>query len=386
MIHRTTFINKVFELLEGFPAVGIVGTRQVGKTTLARNLLPQEKFVYLDLESDLDLAKLTDPGLFLRRYQDKCVILDEIQVRQDLFPLLRSLIDEDRRPGRFLILGSASPSLLRKSSDSLAGRIAYLELPPLILNELDATSQNKLWLRGGFPLSFLAKSDNRSHKWRIEFIRSYVERDLPQLGLDTDPRTLKNFLRMLAHQTGKIWNAASFAKSLGVTSPTVKRYLNFLDSSFLITILEPYYLNLKKRIVKSPKVYFGDTGIVHTLLNLHDFESIEGHPVLGFSWENFVLNQIMHTIDESIDAMFYSTHQGAEIDILLVKSNKPYIGIEVKYSNAPKISKGLIQAVEDLQTRKNFVITPSSDNYPVHSKIDVISLSEFLSLVTNGDL
>ena len=377
-IPRAGLLSSIQGLLEDFPAVGILGARQVGKTTAVKSLLEIDELVYLDLESDVDQAKLTDPGLFLRNNADKCIVLDEVQYRQDLFPLLRAIIDEDRRPGRFILLGSASPVLLRKSADSLAGRIAYHRMNPLGLPEVGYDKLNQLWIRGGFPNAFKSRSDSASHTWRQQFIKSYIERDLPSLGLDTNTRTLTNFLRMLSASVGQIWNASMFSKSLGITAPTVKRYLDFLEQAFLIRVLEPYHVNVKKRLVKSPKVYYADTGILHTLQQIVDFDALSGLPILGNSWENYVIGEILKVLPDDYEPYFYRTHEGAEIDLLLVKNQQPAIGIEIKYSNAPKLTKGFLNAIADVGTTSNFIITPGSDRFAVHEQIEVISLAGFL--------
>ncbi|MEQ9426118.1 MAG: ATP-binding protein [Cyclobacteriaceae bacterium] len=376
IIRRET--KKLNQLLQQFPAVGIIGSRQCGKTTLAKNLLSDDS-IYLDLESDLDLAKLFDPGLFLRTNKDKRIIIDEVQRMPELFPLLRSLIDDDRRSGRFILLGSASPTLLRSSSESLAGRIAYHELTTFDLDEVGFDKQEQLWLRGGYPRSFLARSDVESLEWRRQFIRTFIERDLPNLGLITDTRTITQFVRMLTGSVGQIWNASTFAKSLGVTSPTIKKYLTFLEHSFLIDVLEPFHINIKKRLVKSPKIYFKDVGILHALINIQKKDGLINDLIVGNSWENFALMQVKNSlINSNLDFAFYRTHEGTEADLVLIDGNKPIAVVEIKYTNAPKLSKGLMNAIDDLKTDQNFIITPGSDTYPVHEKIQVMSISNFL--------
>ncbi|MEM8894867.1 MAG: ATP-binding protein [Bacteroidota bacterium] len=378
MIERNHYLSKLQRRLENYPVTGLIGPRQVGKTTLVKQLTSTGKAAYVDLESDLDQAKLIDPGLFFRSNANRCIILDEIQNRQDLFGLLRSIVDEDRRPGRFVLLGSASPSLMRKSADSLAGRIAYEEISPFSLEELGQAAQTSLWVKGGFPRAYLAKTSEGSYDWRRQFVKTYVDRDLPALGLDTNPKTLNNFLRMLAASTGQLWNAATFAKSLGVTAPTVRKYLNFLEQAFLITVLEPYHANIKKRLVKTPKVFFNDTGLLHAMLHLPDYDFLSGNPIIGSSWENFAVRQIMQTLGNRYEYHFYRTHEGAEIDLLLLENNKPSIAIEIKYSNAPKLTKGYLNAIGDVGTRRNFVVTPSSDYFPVHAKVEVINLGDLI--------
>jgi hypothetical protein len=379
MIDRVQYKDKLQRRLNLYPVTGVVGPRQVGKTTLVKELISIRRAIYIDLESDLDQIKLTDPGIFFRSNADQCIILDEIQNRQDLFALIRSIVDEDRRPGRFVLLGSASPALMRKSADSLAGRIAYEEISPFSLTELGEKSQQQLWIRGGFPNAYLADSSTNSIDWRQQFIKTYIDRDLPALGLDTNQRTLSNFLRMLAASTGQLWNAVMFSKSLGVTAPTIRKYLNFLEQAFLVTVLEPYHVNIKKRLVKTPKVYFNDTGLLHALLNLEDHNALLGNAIIGNSWENFVVRQIMQFLGHQYEYYFYRTHEGAEIDLLLLENNQPAISIEIKYSNAPKLSKGYLNAIVDVGTVRNFILTPGSDRFRVHPKVEVINLWDLVN-------
>lgn len=381
MIDRIHYKEKLQHRLSKYPVTGVVGPRQVGKTTLVKELITIRKAIYIDLESDLDQVKLTDPGLSIRSNADRCIILDEIQIRQDLFALLGSIVDEDRRPGKFVLLGSASPTLMRKSADSLAGRIAYEEISPFGMTELGKRSQQQLWIRGGFPNAFLADDAKDSLDWRQQFVKTYIDRDLPALGLDTNPRTLSNFLRMLAASTGQLWNAVLFSKSLGVTAPTVRKYLHFLEQAFLITVLEPYHANIKKRLVKTPKVFFNDTGLLHALLNVADHNALSGNPIIGNSWENFVVRQLIQSLGSQYTYSFYRTHEGAEIDLLLLENNQPVISIEIKYSNAPKLTKGFLNAIEDVGTDRNFVVTPGSDRFPVHPKIEVLNLWDLVDLL-----
>ncbi len=371
--------KKVRKLLEKFPVVGIVGPRQIGKTTLVKSLL-DEKSIYLDLESDVDLPKLTEPGLFFRTNSEKLIIIDEIQQMPELFPLLRSIVDENRRPGRFIILGSASPVLLRKSSESLAGRIAYMELTPFHLNEVGEEHITELWMKGGFPNSFLEDNNQTSVLWRNQLIRAYLERDLPALGLNVERRLLHNFLRMLANNTGQLWNAMTFAKSLGITSPTVKKYLDFMEGAFLVDVIEPFFMNMKKRLVKSPKVYFKDTGLLHALLGIPDLNTLQGNLLIGNSWENYVIQQIKNELGDTYEYYFYRTREGTEADLVLVKGGIPEITIEIKYTSSPKVSRGLKIAIEDLGSKKNFILIPTGERYPIHDNIEVIGLGDFLNL------
>lgn len=364
------------EYLKQFPAVGIIGPRQVGKTTLAK-LISDNNTVYLDLESDVGLSKLTDPGFFLRANADKTIILDEVQNLPELFPLLRAIIDEDNRPGRFVLLGSAAPSLIRNSSESLAGRIGYFELTSFLLKEVD--NQEDLWLKGGFPKSYLDDT-KKSMVWRNQFLDTYIQRDLPNLGLNASPRLLSNFLRMLAHSTGNLWNASAFSRSLGITSPTAKSYLEFLEGAFLIDVLEPYHTNVKKRITKSPKTYFKDTGVLHSLLKLSSLDDLHGHPVIGNSWENFVIQQIKGHLRDRYEYFFYRTQDGSEMDLILAEGNIPKYALEIKLTSAPKTSKGLLNAVQDIHASFNYIITTGTDRYPIHESVEVIGLAEFIEI------
>ncbi|MEQ8239518.1 MAG: ATP-binding protein [Cyclobacteriaceae bacterium] len=374
MIERQSTV-ELTELLEQFPAVGIIGPRQIGKTTLAKQITDNQA-IYIDLESDIGLSQLSNPGLFLRSNKDRTIIIDEVQLIPQLFPLLRSIIDEDRRPGRFILLGSAAPSLIRKTAESLAGRVAYLGLPSFLTNEVDDIS--KLWLRGGFPQSYLAKSNKQSAVWRNQLLGTYIQRDLPQLGLNANPRLLNNLLRMLAHNTGALWNASNFAKSLGLTSPTLKRYLEFLEGAFIIDVLEPYYTNVKKRITKTPKTFFKDTGLLHSLLKISSFEDVSGHPVLGSSWENFVVQQIKGQLGNKYEYNFYRTHDGSEVDLVLSDGSKTMASIEIKYTLAPKLTKGNRLAIADIGAQRNFVVTFADNRFPLEENIEAIGLNEVI--------
>ncbi len=319
MLHRSC-TPQILSLLAEFPAVGLIGARQVGKTTLAKMVATQfdPRAVHLDLERPSDLDKLIEPELYLRPYADRLVVLDEIQRRPDLFPVLRALIDERRRPGRFLVLGSASPDLMRQSSESLAGRIAYHELAPFSLPEVDRERfATRLWTRGGFPESFLAKTDEASFRWRQAFIQTHLERDLPGLGIRVPSTALRRFWLMLAHSHGQLWNGSQIASSLGVAAPTVRRYLDILQDTFMVRQLQPYHANLKKRLVKRPKVYLRDSGLLHALLGIMDFDALSGHPLVGASWEGWAIEQVLAIIPSHWHTYFYRTARGAEIDLLL---------------------------------------------------------------------
>jgi uncharacterized protein len=378
MVKDRNILPLLQEYLSIFPAVGLLGPRQVGKTTLAKNLKLEKDSLYLDLEKASDRAKLVDPELFLKAHVDKTVILDEIQLMPELFAELRSLIDEQREPGRFILLGSASPDLIRKSADSLAGRIGYLELTPFYLGEIDSDELQKLWIRGGFPLSFLAKTERESQLWRQNFIKTYLERDLAQIGLSTDPRLVERFWMMLANAQGGIWNAESFAKALGITRPTVNRYLEFLEGSFMVRVLAPFHQNIKKRLVKSPKVFIRDTGLLHALTGIDSMDALANLLMIGPSWEGFVIEQIIATLREEYEYYFYRTHQGAECDLLLVKNGVVKTAIEIKNTLSPKLSKGMQISMEDTGAEKGVIICRIEGGYPLSEKVKAMGLMEFL--------
>jgi predicted AAA+ superfamily ATPase len=366
------------EYLTIFPVVGIVGPRQVGKTTLAKGLARSRSVHYLDLETAADRQKLSDPVLYLETHADKLVILDEIQQMPELFAELRGIVDQNRRVGRFLLLGSASPELIRYSADSLAGRVGYIELTPLILEEVPADSEHKLWIRGGFPLSYLGNTDRGSMIWRKNFIRTYVEKDLAMLGLNAGSRTIERFWRMLSSMHGNLWNAENIARSMGLSSPTVSRYLDFMEAAFLIRRLMPYAVNIQKRLVKSPKIYLRDSGILHAFKDLNKLEDLLNDVHVGASWEGFVIEQIIGAAGEELQHFFYRTHQGTECDLLLEKNGKIKAIIEIKLSSAPKIEKGFYVAIEDLKPEKAFVIAPVKEAYPFQHNGWVLPLEVFL--------
>jgi len=369
-------------LLAWFPAVCIVGARQVGKTTLAKSLTQDKgphQAIYLDLEAERDRRKLKDPYLFLSRYENQCVILDEIQRMPGLFELLRGMIDENRRPGRFLLLGSVAPTLLRQSAESLAGRIAYYELPPFNLMEIGGDyMQDTHWLRGGFPDSLLAESDEASTAWRQNFIRTYIERELGMLGLGAEPNRIRRFWQMLATLNGSIWKGESIASSLGVSGVTVHKYLDFLENAFLLTVLQPWHGKIEKRLVKAPKVYIRDSGLLHALLRLDFFDDLLAHPGLGMSWEGYVVEQIREVVGDKLDLYYYRTHNGAECDLVLARSGNPVAAVEIKFSSAPDVSKGFHISISDLETPHNFVVIPKGTDYPMKENIEVVSLHSFL--------
>jgi len=374
--------SQLLEGLQTFPVVGLVGPRQVGKTSLARELAAQlgTGAVMLDLERPSDLAKLAEPELFLEPLADRLVILDEVQLRPDLFEVLRVLVDAQRRPGRFLILGSAAPALMAQSSETLAGRIEYLELAPLTLTEVSQQSpelsqESDLWCRGGFPDSYLARNDAQSMRWREAFVRSYLERDIPQLGIRVSAATLRRFWLMLAHYHGQLWNASTLAGSLGVSAPSVRHYLDILESTFMVRVLQPYSANLGKRLVKSPKVYLRDSGLLHTLLNLPSRDALLGHTVLGASWEGWVIEQILAQAPVGSRPSFFRTASGNEIDLLLELPGGKLCAIEIKHSASPKLGKGFVEVLDALELQSGFVIAPVNEPFPLSQRATALPLS-----------
>ena len=361
-------------------AVALMGPRQVGKTTLAKMLASQSDSVFLDLESPTDRQKLADPEFFLNRFSDRLVILDEIHRIPELFQVLRVLIDEGRRQGRgkgrFLLLGSAGIELLGQSGESLAGRIEYVQLTPFQILEL---SKKKLWelhwLRGGFPESYLAQNDSDSFKFRQNFIRTYLERDVPMLGPRIPAETLERFWTMLAHSQGSLFNASKLAAGLGVSSPTVSNYLGLMVDLLLMRRLPPFLANVKKRLVKSPKVYLRDSGILHALLGIRSMEDLLGHPIAGMSWEGYVIENLLAVMPERTLASFYRTSAGAEIDLVLELGGSHGIwAIEIKKSTAPKLERGFHLAVEEIQPNRVFVVYTGLERYPKSAYIDVLCL------------
>ncbi len=371
--------NDILRLLTQFPAVGIVGPRQVGKTSLAQHIAKQltRPTLYLDLENPRDLNKLNDPYLFFEPLQEKTVILDEVQRVPHLFPILRGVIDQHRVPNRFILLGSASPDLIRDTSESLAGRIAYFELSPLSHLETALLASYRVhWLRGGFPESLLASDDRNSIDWRENFIKTYLERDLPLLGLGANPLLTRRLWTMLAHWNGNLINFESIGNSLGVSAPTIRRYIDFFEASYLIRRLQPWFTNISKRIVKTPKVYIRDTGILHALLAIENFEQLQGHPALGASWEGYIIQEIATMLPNRHELYFYRTQDGTEADLVIVKAGLPDILIEIKHTSAPKVTKSLRIAASDLKTRRNVIVAPVSDSYPLGEGFEVVSYSD----------
>jgi len=380
MIDRPLELEALDRLLRRFPVVGIIGARQVGKTTLARDFSARtgKKVVYYDLENPEDLARLTDPMLVLKQHKG-VIIIDEVQRMPGLFPVLRVLADRPGRPAQFLILGSASPAMLRQSSETLAGRIAYRRLNGFSLAEVGGDEHLRLWVRGGFPRSYLARTLEDSCEWRHEFIRTFLERDLPQLGINIRSAALQRFWSMLAHYHGQIWNASEFARSFGVSDNTVRNYLDVLSAALVVRQLPPWQENISKRQVKSPKVYITDSGILHTLLNQRTRHDLEGHPKVGASWEGFAVEQIINRIQaRPEECYFWSTYSGAELDLLVVRGRRR-IGFEIKRTVSPKITPSMRQALKDLRLQRIEVIHAGEDTFPLEAKIRAVSLSRVLT-------
>lgn len=361
------------------PAVALLGPRQAGKTTLARAVADGfPGTIFLDLENEADRARLAQPAMFFGRYRDRLVVLDEVQTMPEIFSALRPEIDADRRPGRFLLLGSASGRLLRQSAESLAGRVAYLELTPFLVREVarnhaDVERIASLWLRGGFPRSYLAADAAESLAWRADFIQTFLARDLPQLGVTIPAETLRRFWRMCAHLQGQLFNASQLGSALGgVSHATVGRYLDLLVDALMLRRLEPFLINAGKRLVKSPKVYVRDSGLLHALLGIDSLDALSGHPVAGMSWEGFVIEQILAAMPPLATAGFYRTAAGAELDLVVEHAGRR-TGFEIKLSAAPKPARGFWNAREDLALARAYVVAPVLDAYPLAEGVEVIS-------------
>ena len=369
--------------LERSPAVVLLGPRQVGKTTLALQTSAEASTLYLDLESERDRARLSDPERYLPSVQDRLVILDEVHRLPGLFPILRGLIDQARRDGRrqglYLLLGSANLDLLRQSGESLAGRVSYLELAPLASNEVGADEQDRLWSRGGFPEAFLARSDADSLAWREDFIRTYLERDIPQFAPRVPSTTLRRFWTMLAHEQGGLFNASRLGRSLGVDARTVGNYVDLLCDLLLLRRLHPWHGNVGKRLVKSPKLYLRDSGILHSLLGIGGFSSLLGHPVLGASWESFVIENLLRVAPAAVQPHFYRTAAGAEVDLLLAWPDGRSWAIEIKHALSPKVRRGFHQACADLQPERRLLLYPGSDAFPLPDGIEVLPVAQAMA-------
>jgi predicted AAA+ superfamily ATPase len=384
--------KKLLRGLKTTPVVAILGPRQVGKTTLAFQIDEQisKETVYLDLESDADFNKLTDAEAFLERFDDTLLIIDEVQRKPDLFRLMRGIIDGRKRrgetSGQFLLLGSASRDLLQNSAETLAGRIRYLELTPFMCNELRENYKlsfevEELWLRGGFPDSYLAESNEESWQWRSNFISTYMERDLPLMGVGIPPTQLKRFWKMLSHYNGNQVNLSELGRSLELTHPTIKRHLDTLTDFYMVRQLQPWSGNIKKRLVKKPKIYFRDSGILHSLMNTYSMDALLSHPGVGASWEGFVIENILALLDDRWSFSYYRTATQVEIDLVLETPDNEIWAIEIKRKSAPKPGRGFYEACNDIKATHKWLINANDERYPLPHDVEVIGLLEFISLL-----
>ena len=374
MIERSSILSTIQIALGRSRVVAIIGPRQSGKTTLARQFVRPDSVNYFDLEDPVSLARLEQPLTALQDLRD-LVVIDEIQRRPDLFPILRVLADREGLPARFLILGSASPELIRSSSESLAGRMETISISGFSLAEVGIDAMQEHWLRGGFPLSFLADNDIDSFAWRKNFVQTFLERDLPRWGVQIPTGNLLRFWTMISHYHGQVWNAAELARSMGVSEPTVRRYLDILQDVFMVRILQPWHTNLKKRQVKSPKIYFRDSGLLHSLLGIRTPQDLQTHPKSGASWEGYAIEEAIKSIEPD-EVYFWGTHNGAEIDLLLLKNGRRF-GLECKRVDAPRLTPSMQIALEDLQLDRLAVIYPGERSYPLGEKVTAVPLSSF---------
>ncbi len=381
MLERPRLEKAVEVALARSPAAALLGPRQCGKTTLARRIMERHAgAVRFDLEDPIDLARLDNPRLALGRASG-LVVIDEVQRKPDLFEVLRVLIDRPDNPARFLLLGSASPALVRGVSETLAGRIAFVDMGGFDLDEVGTDNWRKLWQRGGFPLSYLAPDEAGSTSWRQDFIRTFLERDLPQLGVGTPSTTMRRFWTMLAHYHGQVLNAAELARSMAVSESSIRRYLDVLSGSYVVRRLLPWHENLKKRQVKSPKVYIRDTGLLHALLSIGTAEQLESHPKLGASWEGFAIEQIL-SFRAPPEAYFWGTHAGAELDLLLFEEGRR-IGFEIKYADAPRTTRSMRTALEDLRLDQLYVVYPGSASFQMDSRIEALGITDLPGALPN---
>ena len=372
MLQRPALLHHVRTALERSRVVALIGPRQCGKTTLARELVEMDSPHYFDLEDPVSLTRLDEPMTALSDLRD-LVVIDEVQRRPELFPILRVLVDRQPLSARFLVLGSASPELLRQSSESLAGRLEIVVMGGFSLAEVGIEAQARHWLRGGFPLSFLAGTETNSRVWRKNLIQTFLERDLPQAGITIPAIALLRFWTMLAHYHGQIWNAAEPARSLGVSEPTVRRYLDLLSGMFMIRQLPPWHANLKKRQVKAPKIYFRDTGLLHQLLGIRSEQDLLSHPKCGASWEGYVIEEALKALEPD-EAWFWATHNGAEIDLILLKDGH-LLGVECKRVDAPRLTPSMRIALEDLKLERIAVVYPGTRRYPLTPQVDAVPLA-----------
>ena len=381
MIPRPEPIRQIEASFQIHPVTALLGPRQCGKTTLARFIAEQEPSTIFDLENPVDIQRLSAPMQALKDLSG-LVIIDEIQRKPELFELLRVLVDRADRNARFLLLGSASPHLVKGVSESLAGRIGFVDLAGFQLWEVGMQHRDRLWIRGGLPKAFLAGSDAVSNQWRESFIRTFLERDIPQLGINIAAETLRRFWTMVAHYHGQVWNAAEFARSLGTAENTARRYLDILSGAYMVRVLPPWFENLKKRQVKAPKIYIRDSGLFHRLLQASTLADLQGHPKIGASWEGFALEHLIHVF-RTRDAYFWATHAGAELDLMVTIAGKRH-GFEFKYTDAPGRKRSMHIAIEDLGLEHMWIVYPGDQKYALDDKITVIPLEEILQLAQTG--
>lgn len=371
MLTRSNYLGALATAVKRSPITALLGPRQCGKTTLARQFAATLDSHYFDLEAPSDQRRLQNPELILKSLQG-LVVLDEMQLMPQLFSVLRVLCDQPDHMVHYLILGSASPEIIRNASESLAGRVEFVELTGFDLSEIETPSSDQLWSRGGFPRSFLAASEADSFAWRERFIRTFLERDIPQLGINIPAAAMRRFWTMLAHTHGQIWNASSLGRSLGLNDKTVRSYLDILSGTFMVRQLQPWHVNLKKRQVKAPKIYLRDSGLLHALLGLESRHQLLGHPVLGSSWEGFALEQVLVLLRPK-EAYFWATHSGAELDLFFVAGGKNY-GIEFKFSDAPQMTRSMHSAMTDLDLAHLWIIYPGEHSFPVQERVSVVPL------------
>ncbi len=373
-----SIVPSIVKRLGDYPSVAVLGARQVGKSTIAEIIsTTNPKAIYLDLERPSDLNKLRDPEAFFDHFSDRLICLDEIQRAPEIFPVMRGVIDRSKRNGQFLVLGSASRDLIRQSSESLAGRLSYIEVEPFTQREIDPAIWRKHWLLGGYPRSFLANDEEASFQWREDYIQSYLERDIPQLGFRIPANTLGRLWRMLAHSHGQLLNSSKLAESMGVSSNTIRKYVDLLEQTFVVRTLQPYGENTKKRLVKSPKVYIRDSGLLHALLEIETMEDLFSHPNYGSSFEGYVIENILMRLPRW-HAYFYRTSHGAEIDLVLRRGRKT-IALEIKSATSPKVAKGFWNAIADVAATEAWVIAPVDAEYSLGDGVKATSLSLFLN-------
>jgi len=383
-IERKKLLSRIKNSLGNHPVTLLLGPRQCGKTTIAKEIFSRLGGTYFDLE-DPETPLRPEIARAVLYDLEGLVIIDEFQRQPSLFPLLRVLADRDPLRSRFLILGSASPDLVREASESLAGRVNYVEMGGFKLDEVGSENQGPLWVRGGFPRAYLASDDRSSYDWRLNFVQTFLERDIPQLGIRIPAHTLRRFWTMVAHYHGQVWNAADFARSMGTKEDTARKYLDILSGAFLVRQLQPWFENVGKRLVKAPKTFIRDSGILHTLLGLTDLASIQSHPKLGFSWEGFALEQVIGLTGAERDVYFYKTHGGAELDCMLIRNGKRY-GFEFKYEDAPRPTKSMHIVFGDLKLEKLYLIYPGSRSYPIGEKAEVVPLSSLEKVLETHQL